>query len=59
MKTKIHKNAMVTMDRHVITGMYTVTLHIGTQIADKARCDTYRQAGDYWKSFNKIAKTAL
>ena len=58
--TKTFKSgAWTTFDRQLPSGMYEVKLYArdGTLI-DKVRCDDYRNARAYLKSFNKIARTA-
>jgi hypothetical protein len=55
---KVHKSgASVVMDRTVPAGMYEVKLYSsGGGLIDKVRCDDYRMALDYRKSFNAIAR---
>ena len=56
---KLHKSgAVVIMNRPAYpNGMFRVTLRIGTgPVIDEVRCDTYRQALDYRRAFNAIAK---
>lgn len=60
MKLYSHKNgSYTTFEKLSPSGMYLVKLH-GTDgsIVDKVRCDDYRNARDYLKSFNAIAKAA-
>lgn len=56
MKYKLHKNdAFVTFEKSEF--WYEVRLRAPNgELYDKVRCDDYRSAMDYWKSFNLIAK---
>lgn len=56
MKIKEQKNGnYTTFDRE--NGWYVVRLYKrGGELLDKMRCDTYRGACEYFKSFNLIAK---
>ena len=57
MRIKTYKNGHATMERLFPSGMYLVQVYIGPQLHDKVRCDDYRMALDYLRSFNQIAKT--
>lgn len=51
--------AVVTMETHQPTCMHTVLLRgANGEVVDKVRCDTYREALDYWKAFKKIARSS-
>lgn len=51
--------AVVTMETNPINGMRTVLLRgANGEVVDKVRCDTCREALDYWKSFKKIARSS-
>lgn len=40
--------------------LYTVIVRNGRgDVHDKMRCDTYRDAMDYWRAFNAIARNAV
>lgn len=56
MKSKLYKNdAFVTFEK--LNGFYLVQLRAPNgELHDKIRCDDYRAAMDYWKSFNAIAR---
>lgn len=56
MRIKTYKNGHATMERLFPSGMYLVQVYIGPELHDKVRCDDYRMALDYWKSFQLIAK---
>ena len=56
---KLHKSGdVVIMNRpDYPNGMFTVTLRAGMgEVIDRVRCDTYRQALEYRRAFNAIAK---
>lgn len=53
---KTYRNAHVTMEKSGY--WYTVRLYIHDRLEDKHRFDDYRSAMTYWKTFNKIARTA-
>lgn len=57
---KVYRSgAFVTMCKDLPSGMYTVKLYSANgELSDKVRCDDYRNALDYRKSFNAIAKNA-
>lgn len=57
---KTHKSgAWVIMDKIFPSGMYEVKLYSsGGGLMDRVRCDDYRMALDYRKSFNLIAKNS-
>ena len=57
MKIKYYGNGYATFERMSPSGMYLVQLYKGTELEDKMRCDTYRSAMEYFKSFAKIAKS--
>jgi hypothetical protein len=57
MKIKYYGNGYATFERMSPSGMYLVQLYKGTELEDKMRCDTYRGAMEYFKSFAKIAKS--
>lgn len=56
MKYKMHKNdSFVTFEK--CNGWYEVRLRSPNgELHNKVRCDDYRDAMEYWKSFNAIAK---
>jgi hypothetical protein len=58
MKTKFFKNgAFVTFERLTPSGMYAVLLRSPSgDVSDKVRCDDYRDAMAYMRSFCAIAK---
>lgn len=56
MKIYTYKNAHVVFEK--IAYGYAVTLRVGTEVKDKIRCDDYRMARDYCRSFQHIAKNA-
>ena len=58
MKSKEYKNGWsVVMDKGA--ALYSVIVRNSSgNVHDKIRCDDYRNAMDYWKSFNAIAKNA-
>lgn len=53
---KTHLNAHVTMEK--VGYWYVIRLYVGDHLKDKHRLDDYRDAMDYWKAFNQIARTA-
>ena len=57
MKLKEYKSgALVTFDKS--DALYEVRLRAPNgELRDKVRCDDYRMAMDYWKSFNLIARS--
>ena len=59
MKIKEQKNGnYTTFERE--NGWYVVRLHKRSgELLDKMRCDTYRWACEYFKSFNLIAKNGV
>lgn len=59
MKTKIWDfgDARVIYESVSDNGLYVVKLRCGSEITDKVRCDTYREAMTYRRSFCKIAKS--
>ena len=56
-KVKTYKHGHATWEKLFPSGMYLIQLYMGSELRDKVRCDDYRMALDYWKSFNRIAKT--
>ena len=58
MELKHYKNGHTTFERLFPSGYYDVRVYIGTELHDKIRCDDYRLAREYLRSFNKIAKNA-
>jgi len=58
---KTHKSgAWVVMDKSFPSGLFVVKLYSsGGGLIDKVRCDDYRMAMDYRRSFNAIARNAL
>lgn len=58
MKIKSFKNGYATLEKLFPSGMYLVECYIGSELHDKVRCDDYRTAMDYYKSFSLIAKNA-
>lgn len=56
MKIKTFANGSTTFERLFPSGMYLVQLYIGSELADKVRCDDYHMALDYLRVFNKQAK---
>ena len=57
-KIKVFSNGYATLERLFPSGMYLVQCYIGTELHDKVRCDTYKSALDYYRSFSLIAKNA-
>lgn len=57
-KIQVYNNCHCTMERLFPSGYYLLKVYIGSELHDKVRCDDYRDAMDYWKSFKKIAKWA-
>ena len=57
-KLTLHKNgASVTFERNPVNGFYTVAVYSPSfTLYDRVRCDTYRTAVEYRKTFNAIAK---
>lgn len=52
--------AYVTFERLAPSGMWLVQLRTGTgELADKVRCDDYRDATAYRKAFLKIARKGV
>jgi len=58
MKIKTFKNGYSTLEKLFPSGMYLVQCYVGSELRDKVRCDDYRTALDYYKSFSLIAKNA-
>lgn len=58
MKIKTFENGYATFEKLFPSGMYLVECYIGAELHDKVRCDDYREAMDYYKSFALIAKNA-
>ena len=58
MKIKSFKNGYATFEKLFPSGFYLVECYIGAELHDKVRCDDYRDAMDYYKSFALIAKNA-
>ena len=58
MKSKEYKNGWsVVMDK--VAALYSVIVRSASvNVHDGIRCDTYRDAMDYWRAFNAIAKLA-
>ena len=60
MQTKIKtlkSGAWTTFDKHPANGMYEVKVYAPSgSLHDKVRCDDYREALAYLKSFNAIGK---
>ena len=58
MQIKEFKNgAWTVFEKTPISGMYVVKLYASNgELRDKVRCDDYREARAYLKSFNLIAK---
>ena len=56
MRIKNFRNGHATFERLFPSGFYLVQVYIGSELHDKVRCDDYRTALDYWKSFQLIAK---
>ena len=56
MKIKTFKHGHATFERLFPSGMYLIQVYIGQELHDKVRCDDYRMALDYWRSFQLIAK---
>lgn len=54
-KLKDHGAASVLMEQ-TPGGLYLVLLRTGSSVADKIRCDTYREALAWWKAFNTQAR---
>ena len=55
---KVHKSgAWVTMDKQGAAGMYEVKVYTAAgMLRDKVRCDDYRDALEYRRAFNAIAR---
>ena len=58
MKIKEYRNGYATFEKLFPSGMYLVQCYVGTELHDKIRCDDYRTALDYFRSFSLIAKNA-
>lgn len=57
-KIKVFSNGYATFERLFPSGMYLVMCYVGDEVHDKIRCDDYRDACNYYKSFQAIAKNA-
>jgi hypothetical protein len=57
-KIKTFKNGYATMEKLFPSGYYLIQCYKGSELHDKIRCDDYRTALDYFKSFSLIAKNA-
>lgn len=57
-KIKTFRHGYTTFERLFPSGFYLVQLYIGGELHDKIRCDDYRAALAYLRSFNQIAKKA-
>jgi hypothetical protein len=57
-KFKSHRNGWTTsFEQQYHNGMITVTIRTDAgEVYDRIRCDDYRNAMDYWRAFNGIAK---
>lgn len=56
MKVKVYPHGYASFEK---TGtLYTVKVYKGEELHDKVRCDTYREACEYFKAFSAIAKNA-
>lgn len=59
MKITEQKSGAWTVFEKLASGLYLVKLYASNgELRDKVRCDDYRQARAYLKSFNLIAKNA-
>jgi hypothetical protein len=58
MRMATFKNGHATFERLIPSGYYLIRVYIGSELYDKVRCDDYRMALDYWKSFKKLARGA-
>ena len=58
MRVATFRNGHATFERLSPSGYYLVQVYIGSELHDKVRCDDYRMALDYWKSFKKLARGA-
>ena len=57
--TTAKSGAYTTMEKLFPSGMYLVKLYRSSgELADKVRCDDYRNACDYKRSFDKIARNS-
>ena len=59
-KFKLHRNGWsMSFEQQYHNGMITVKIRTAAgEIYDRIRCDNYRDAMDYWRAFNGIAKAA-
>jgi len=57
-KIKVFLNGYATLEKLFPSGYYLVECYKGTELHDKIRCDDYRTALNYYKSFAKIAKAS-
>ena len=57
-KIKAFKNGHASIEKLFPSGYYLVQCYRGSELHDKVRCDDYRMALDYYKSFQAIAKQA-
>ena len=58
MKIQTFKRGYTTFEKLTPSGMYQVKVYVGDNLQDKVRCDDYRTAREYLKSFNAIARNA-
>ena len=54
-RIRLHGNNHVTMER--TPGGYAIRLYLNDRLEDKIRADDYHLALEYWKAFNRIAKS--
>jgi hypothetical protein len=59
MQIKNFRHGHTTFERLFPSGLYLVQVYIGSELHDKVRCDDYRVARDYLRTFNAIAKRGL
>lgn len=57
-RIKSYKNGYATIEKLFPSGYYLVQCYKGSELHDKIRCDDYRTAMDYYKTFSLIAKNA-
>ena len=56
-KLKVYRNDWLVMMEPQNNGMYLVMVRAANgEVYDKVRCDDYRNALDYFRAFNRIAK---
>ena len=58
MTIKCFANGYTSFERVAHNGYYIVKVYVNDQLHDKIMCDTYKNAREYLRAFNAIARNA-